>query len=95
MFWIYILKCRDGSYYIGHTDDIETRIAQHRRGEIPSCYTASRLPVELIHLEEIDQRRDALERERQLKRWSRAKKLALAEGKWASLRALARHKRRS
>jgi hypothetical protein len=37
-FWVYILRCRDGSYYIGHTDDLERRISQHERGKMPGSW---------------------------------------------------------
>ena len=47
MFWVYILRCSDGSYYTGHTDNLESRIAQHQSGECEG-YTATRLPVELV-----------------------------------------------
>ena len=48
MFWVYLLKCADKSYYAGHTDNLEYRLAQHHGKGIPSCYTATRLPVECI-----------------------------------------------
>jgi predicted GIY-YIG superfamily endonuclease len=47
-FYVYILKCNDASYYTGHTDDIERRLAMHNEGKIDS-YTATRLPVELVY----------------------------------------------
>src|SRR3990167_7448289 len=43
MFWVYILKCSDGSYYTGHTDDLEKRISQHTNKFFAECYTASSL----------------------------------------------------
>ena len=51
MFWVYILSCADGSYYTGHTDNLESRIAQHQAGECEG-YTATRLPVELVWSQE-------------------------------------------
>ena len=78
-FWIYILRCADGSYYTGHTDDLERRIGQHQSGEIPG-YTHDRRPVELVFSETFTDRIDALERERQVKDWSRKKKEALIRG---------------
>lgn len=47
MFWVYILRCADGSYYTGHTDNFERRMAQYLAGECKG-YTAARLPVECI-----------------------------------------------
>jgi len=67
-FWMYILQCSDGSYYTGHTDDIEKRMAQHHTNDIPG-YTSRRQPVHLVFLEEFMTREEALARERQLKGW--------------------------
>jgi predicted GIY-YIG superfamily endonuclease len=50
-FWVYILRCADNSYYIGHTDNLEERLAKHRTGEIEG-YTSTRLPVRLIFSEQ-------------------------------------------
>ncbi len=83
-FWTYILHCADGSYYTGHTDDIEKRVAQHQSGEIEG-YTHNRRPVELIWSETFQTRLDALEAEQQIKDWSRAKKEAFMRGDWNSL----------
>jgi predicted GIY-YIG superfamily endonuclease len=88
-FFLYILRCRDGSYYIGHTDDLEQRIAQHQTGALGG-YTARRRPVELAFSCEFATRDEALERELQLKGWSRAKKQALMRGDWARIHELAR-----
>ena len=46
-FYVYILCCNDGSYYTGHTDNIEKRLTEHQTGIIP-CYTTARLPVKLV-----------------------------------------------
>jgi predicted GIY-YIG superfamily endonuclease len=88
-FYVYILRCADGSYYVGHTDDLEKRLAAHQRGEIRG-YTLSRRPVQLVFHEEFPTREDAFLRERQMKGWSRRKKEALAKGDWASLKRLSR-----
>ena len=88
-FWVYILRCVDGSYYVGHTDDLEKRIAEHRSGEVPG-YTSSRLPVELVFAAEFPTREEALSREGQIKGWSRAKKEALMRGNWDEVSRLAR-----
>lgn len=77
-FYVYILKCSDGSYYTGHTDDLERRIGEHMAGSFKG-YTASRIPVELMWAADFPTRAEALERELQLKNWSRAKKEALFE----------------
>ena len=88
-FWVYILRCRDGAYYVGHTDDLDQRVAQHQSGEVGG-YTAKRLPVELVYSQDFSTRDEAFAAERQLKGWSRAKKEALIRGDWPELRRLAR-----
>jgi putative endonuclease len=70
---------------------LDSRIAQHNAGTFEG-YTASRLPVELIFSQWFDQITDAIENERKLKKWSRAKKEALIRGDFASLRQLAKRK---
>ena len=88
-FWVYILRCSDGTYYTGHTDDLERRFAQHQTGELPG-YTHDRRPVELVFSETFTDRIDALERERQVKDWSRKKKEALIRGDWNAVSDAAR-----
>jgi putative endonuclease len=84
MFWVYILKCSDGSYYTGHTDNFEIRIAQHNAGECLG-YTATLLPVELAWSQEFNTREEALSAERQIKGWSRKKKEAMMRDDWAEV----------
>jgi len=88
-FWVYMLRCADDKFYVGHTDSLEARIAQHQSGATGG-FTASRLPVTLVFSEEFSSRQEALERERQLKGWSRAKKAALCRGDWGQIRSLSR-----
>ncbi len=92
LFWIYILKCSDGSYYTGHTDSLELRIAQHMNGEVAS-YTSERLPVELVYCAEFHSREEAISRELQIKGWSRKKKEALIKNDWEEIARLAKSKR--
>jgi predicted GIY-YIG superfamily endonuclease len=87
-FWMYMLTCADGSYYVGHTDDLERRVAAHQDGTFGG-YTAKRRPVTLSYAEVFDTRDGAFRRERQLKGWSRAKKEALAREDWLALQRLA------
>ncbi|HEY6816484.1 MAG TPA: TrmH family RNA methyltransferase [Croceibacterium sp.] len=84
MFWAYILRCSDGSYYTGHTEDLENRFAEHQYGPNPG-YTRERRPVELAWAQEFPTREEALSAELQVKRWSRAKKEALIAADWATL----------
>ena len=94
-FWVYILRCIDGSYYTGHTDNLEHRFAQHMAGEIRGCYTHTRRPLTLIFSQDFPTRESALESEMQIKRWSRAKKLALANRDWEKLKILAMNRQSS
>jgi predicted GIY-YIG superfamily endonuclease len=88
-FWVYILRCADDSYYTGHTDNLEQRIAKHEVGEIEG-YTSTRLPVTVVFSEEFPTRAEALACEQQIKGWSRKKKEALMRGDWAEVSRLAR-----
>jgi predicted GIY-YIG superfamily endonuclease len=92
-FTLYILECFDGTFYIGHTDDLNQRLAQHDQGK--GCvYTSTRHPLKLIHTEGFETRYEALTMERKLKGWSRAKKLAYMAGDWKAVGALAMGKHR-
>jgi predicted GIY-YIG superfamily endonuclease len=76
VFFIYIVRCRDGMPYIGMTEDVASRVAAHTDGA-GSIFTAARRPVVLVYSEPHSTRIEAVRRERQLKRWTRAKKEAL------------------
>ncbi|MCX6833084.1 MAG: GIY-YIG nuclease family protein [candidate division Zixibacteria bacterium] len=89
-FWVYILRCADGSYYTGHTDNLERRIGQHTTGAIVSCYTFKRRPLELVFSQEFTTREEAKAAERQIKGWSRKKKEAMMRGDWAEVSRLAK-----
>src|SRR4051795_5021130 len=88
-FWCYMLHCADRSFYVGHTDDLDVRIAQHLSGEFGG-YTSTRLPVKFVWADEFPSRYEALCAERQIEGWSRAKKLALIRGDWELVSLLAR-----
>ena len=88
-FWCYILRCSDGRFYTGHTDDLERRIAQHSEGRYCD-FTARRQPVALVWSQDFPSRIEALQAERQVKGWSRAKKEALIAGDWERISILAR-----
>jgi predicted GIY-YIG superfamily endonuclease len=87
-FHVYILECADGSFYTGHTDNIERRLGQHQAGTFDG-YTAMRRPVLLLWNAVFQTRDDAFAFERQVKNWSRAKKLALMAGDWSALQRAA------
>lgn len=90
-FYVYLLHCSDGSYYVGHTDNIESRLAQHQTGVLPG-YTATRLPVKLLKSESFPTREEALTAEMQLKGWSRVKKEAWVNNDFVLLQQLAKKK---
>ena len=94
MFWVYMLRCADESLYVGHTEDLEYRLAQHHAGTFITCYTFKRRPLQLVHSQAFETRIEALEAERQLKGWRRAQKEALIVGDWAEVGRLARGKDR-
>ena len=86
-FYVYLLRCADQSYYTGHTDDIETRIAQHQLGLTP-CYTKRRRPVTLLKAEAFSSREEALAAEMQIKGWTRSKKEAWTVNNFEALKRL-------
>jgi len=79
MAWMYILKCADGSYYVGSTKDLERRVSEHQQG-LGAKYTSNRLPVKLVYGEEYDRVADAYTREKQVQGWRRVKREALING---------------
>ena len=91
-FWVYILKCADGSYYTGHTDSLDKRVGEHQSGVAPNCYTFSRRPIILVFSQPFPSRLEALCSERQIKGWNRGKKEALIAGDWMKLSSLSRSK---
>lgn len=77
MAWfVYMLRCGDGSLYTGYTDNVERRLAVHQSGK-GAKYTRSRLPVELAYREELPDKSAALRREAAIKKLTRPQKLAL------------------
>ena len=90
--WLYILRCSDGSYYVGTTHGpLESTVAQHNAGAFQG-YTAFRRPVVLIFSQRFDRITDAIENERKLKKWSRAKKEAFIRGDFEWLQELPKRK---
>ena len=83
-YWVYLLRCGDGSLYTGCTNDLARRLRAHQSGR-GAKYTRSRLPVELVYREEAADRSAALRREAAIKRLTRAEKLALAASRPADL----------
>ena len=90
-FFAYLLRCNDGSYYAGHTDDLDLRLAQHASGALGG-YTAKRLPVTLVWSDSFAIREEAFAAERRIKGWSRGKKEALIAQDWELVSQLARNR---
>jgi len=88
-FFAYMLRCADGSYYVGHSDDLTRRIAEHWEGG-RGGYTSKRRPLILVWSQKFSTREEAKAVEAQVKRWSRVKKEALIQHDWALLRGAAR-----
>ena len=81
MFWyVYILRCGDGTLYTGITDDIPRRLAAHRSGK-GAKYTRGRGPLELVYQEQVPDKSAALRREIQIKRLRRAEKERLIKSR--------------
>ncbi len=76
--FVYILRCGDGSLYTGITDDVQRRLEMHRSGK-GAKYTRGRGPLELVHREEWENKSQALHREAEIKSMSRQQKIALLE----------------
>ncbi|RZK67569.1 MAG: GIY-YIG nuclease family protein [Pedobacter sp.] len=84
-YFVYILECSDKTYYVGVTNDLETRLRQHNSGENSSAYTFKRRPVKLKYYKRFDQIEHAIEFEKQVKGWSRKEKEALFNENWEEL----------
>ena len=87
--YLYMLRCADGSYYVGSTTNLDVRLAEHSAGE-GGDYTVRRLPVALVYCEEFPTLHDAFVSERQVKGWTRAKKEALIRRDYDALIELSR-----
>src|SRR5438132_1607448 len=90
MAWVYILECADGSFYVGSTVDLERRLGQHQAGE-GAAYTRrrGRRPVTLVWSADFARVDEAYALEKTVQGWSRKKRIALIEGRWEDLPALA------
>lgn len=86
---MYILKCGNGKYYTGSTNNLERRIAQHKSGE-GANYTKKHLPVELVYFEKYDRIDFAFNREKQIQGWGHKKKEALIKYEYEKLPDLAK-----
>lgn len=73
-YYVYILRCADESYYTGVTNDVERRLYEHHNGLIPGCFTHRRRPAVCVYVEDTNDVIAAIEREKQIKGWTRKKK---------------------
>ena len=78
--YLYILRCGDGSLYTGITDDVQRRLKAHSQGK-GAKYTRGRGPLELVHQESCGSHSDALKREIEVKKLTRAQKMEMIEKK--------------
>ena len=94
-YFVYMLLCSDGSFYIGFTSDLSKRMNEHEMGLEPSSYTYSRRPLKLVWAQEFSSHEEAFAFERQIKGWSRAKKKALINDDWEEIHQIVRRERKS
>jgi len=89
--YVYILQCSDNSLYIGHTENIQNRLNTHNAGLGPA-YTAIRRPIQLIYHESHPTKKSTVRREKQIKKWTRAKKQSLIKGDMNRLHQLSKRR---
>jgi putative endonuclease len=90
MYCIYILQCSDGTFYTGITSNLDKRLMEHQSGKHFGSYTHSRRPVKLMYYAEFSDVNRAIAMEKQVKKWSKAKKQALIDGNFEKLPNLAK-----
>jgi len=88
--YVYILKCSNDSYDTRVTSNLEQRMFQHDIAFFPNCYTADKRPLQLVFYAEFTDINLAIEKEKQIKKWSRSKKEALINGDYDNLPNLAK-----
>ncbi|MCD8416648.1 GIY-YIG nuclease family protein [Tenacibaculum finnmarkense genomovar finnmarkense] len=92
IYYVYILKCSDNSYYTGVTSNLQERLIEHKNGKHKNSYTFKRRPLNLVFYSEFTNIELAIEKEKQLKKWSKVKKEALINDKFEKLPNLAKKK---
>lgn len=92
-YYVYILQCSDGSYYVGFTTNLQSRLKKHKDG-YGSKYAKDHAAEQIVYSESFDNKMDALHRESQLKKWSRAKKEVLIVGDMLKLHELSKRRMR-
>lgn len=91
MYYVYILRCADDSFYVGSAQDLDARVKAHNDGR-GAAYTFKHRPVSLVYSEALPSEDEAVRRERQLKHWTRAKKKALIAGDLERLKRLSKRR---
>ena len=92
IYYVYILKCSDKTYYTGFTSNLEQHFFEHQEGKYIESYTYKRRPLELVFYCEFTEAGFAIETEKQIKKWSKAKKEALINDDYEKLPNLAKKK---
>lgn len=92
VYYVYILKCSDNTYYTGITSNLTKRTTEHQSGKHPNSYTYKRRPISLEFYAEFTNIELAIQTEKQIKKWSRAKKEALIKNEFEKLPNLAKKK---
>lgn len=89
MYYFYIVRCSDNSLYCGQTNNLQRRIQEHNFDKNKSAkYLRAKKPVKLIYFEEYSTLQEAMKREWQIKKWTKAKKEALIKKKFELLKKL-------
>ncbi len=88
--YVYILECADGSFYTGVTNNVYRRFEEHRKGKDSKSYTYHRRPLYLVFYASFTSVETAIDREKQIKKWSRVKKEALINNEYEKLPNLAK-----
>jgi putative endonuclease len=91
-YYVYILKCSDNSYYTGVTNDLEKRVLEHQNGDDPKSYTYRKRPLKIVWYELYNDINQAIEKEKQIKGWTRKKKEALINGDFDLLIELSKNR---
>jgi len=88
LYYVYILKCVDGSYYTGITNNLDRRINEHEEGYDKKAYTFKKRPITLVYFESFNEVNYAIECEKKIKGWSRKKKECLINDNFEKLKEL-------
>ena len=92
IYYVYILECSDGTYYTGFTSNLEKRLIEHQSGFYKESYTYSRRPIVLAFYAEFTDPNIAIQTEKQIKKWSKAKKEAAINNEFEKLPNLSKKK---